>query len=309
MKKPANGAGVGKRSLWSVLWANRASYILVAPFMVIFFLFVVWPVILSFLLSFTSYNVLESPRFVGWNNYVRLFVSDDVFLKSVGNTFLLAVVTGPVSLLLSLLFAWIVNELPQKLRALMTLIFYAPSISGTMYTIWLIIFDGDVYGYLNSLLIHFGFIQDPIQWTKDPKYMMLVVVIVQLWVSLGTSFLTLRAGFSTVDRQYYEAGAVDGIRNRWQEFRYITFPLLTPHLMLSVILAITAAFGAEAVASTMTGFPSVNYATHTIMAHMKDYGTLRYERGYASAMVTLLFLVCIGVNRLAQKLLRKVGGD
>jgi len=297
-----------RQSKLSLIYNNRASYILMAPFMIIFMVFTVWPVFLSFLLGFTRFNVLEFPVFLGWSNYLKLFLNDDVFNRAVGNTLVFAILTGPVSLSLCILFAWIVNELPRKIRAFMTLVFYAPSISGMIFTIWLLIFNGDIYGYLNSGLLRTGIIQEPIQWTTNPQYMMPVVIIVQLWVSLGTSFLTLRAGFTTIDKQYYEAAAVDGIKNRWQEFWMITFPLLTPHLMLSAILAITAAFGVDGIATTMTGFPSTNYATHTVMTHLRDYGTIRYERGYASAIATLLFAFTISLNTVVQKWLRKVGG-
>jgi multiple sugar transport system permease protein len=285
----------------------REAYLLMLPFLVVFFVFTVWPVLLSIVLSFTSYNVLETPRFIGWQNYVRLFVQDEIFSVAVKNTLLFALVTGPVSYILCLLFAWIINELPRRTRTVMTLVFYAPSISGSIYTIWLLVFDGDMYGYLNSFLMKVGFISDPIQWLKNPQYMMAVVILVQLWVSLGTSFLTMRAGFTTIDKQYYEAGAIDGIKNRWQELWFITLPMMAPHLMLAAVLAITASFGAEQVATAMTGFPSTDYATHTVMHHMRDYGSIRYERGYASAIASLLFLTSIGVNRIVQRFLRKVG--
>lgn len=298
-----------KRKLTSFgkLKRYKEAYILMLPFMGVFTVFTVWPVLLSMLLSLTSYNVLEMPSFIGWQNYVRLFVRDEVFSIAVKNTLLFALITGPVSYILCLLFAWIINELPRRTRTIMTLVFYAPSISGSIYTIWLLVFDGDMYGYLNSFLMKAGFISDPVQWLKDPKYMMVVVIIVQLWVSLGTSFLTMRAGFTTIDKQYYEAGAIDGIKNRWQELWFITLPMMAPHLMLAAVLAITASFGAEQVATAMTGFPSTDYATHTIMHHMRDYGSIRYERGYASAIATILFLTSIGVNRLIQRFLRKVG--
>ena len=175
-----------------------------------------------------------------------------------------------------------VNEFRNPWRTILTVVFYAPTLSNAVFTIWLIVFDGDIYGYLNSILLKMGLISDPIQWTRDPKYMMMVVIIVQLWVSLGTSFLTLRAGFNTVDRQYYEAGNLDGIKNRFQELWYITLPM-------------------------MTGFPSVNYATHTIMHHLQDYSTIRYERGYASAIATVLFLFSLFANKLAQKFIGRIG--
>ncbi len=285
----------------------RTSYVMLAPFMLIFFTFTVVPVIATIGLSFTQFNVLEMPKFIGLDNFKRLFFVDDLFGTAVNNTLIFAIVTGPVSYFLCFVFAWMINDLPKHLRSFMTLVFYAPSISGALFTIWLIIFDGDIYGYLNSFLMNLGFISQPIQWLTDVRTMMGVVVVVQLWVSLGTSFLTMRAGFSTIDRQYYEAGAVDGLKNRWQELWYITIPMMSPHLMLSAVLSITAAFNSYNVAVSMTGFPSTNYATYSIMHMMIDYGTMRYERGYACAIATILFFTCLIINRLVQRALRKVG--
>lgn len=286
---------------------NYQGYLLMVPYLLIFITFTVWPVVMSLGLSFTTYNVFQAPKFLGFENYVNLFFNDAVFLTALQNTFLIALVVGPLSYGLSLFLAWMVNEFKNPWKTILTVIFYAPTLSSAVFTIWLIVFDGDIYGYLNSFLIKIGAIADPIQWRSDPKYMMTVVIIVQLWVSLGTSFLTLRAGFNTVDRQYYEAAGVDGVKNRFQELWYITLPMITPHLMISAILAITATFTAANVATVMTGFPSVNYATHTVMHHLQDYGTIRYERGYASAIATVLFIFSISANKLAQKLISRVG--
>ena len=289
------------------LYQYRHHYIMMLPFFLIFFTFIVWPVIMTVGLSLTNYNVLEMPRFVGWDNYVNLFVHDDIFGVALRNTLIFSLITGPVGFFLTLFFAWIINEMPKGLREIMTLIFYAPSISGSAFSIWLIIFDGDIYGYLNSFLLKFNVISEPILWLKDPRYMMIVVIVVQLWVSLGTSFLTMRAGFSTVDRSLYEAGLVDGIRNRWQELWHITLPAMAPHLVLSAILSITASFGAETVATVMTGFPSTGYATHTIMHHMRDYGFIRFQRGYACAIATILFILSISINKIVQRIIKRVG--
>ena len=286
---------------------NGSGYLMMTPYLLIFAVFTVWPVLLSLLLSFTTYNVFEAPRFLGFDNYVDLFFRDQVFLTALQNTFLISLIVGPVGYLLSLFLAWMVNEYKNPWKTLLTVVFYAPTLSNAVFTIWLIVFDGDIYGYLNSFLLGLGFITEPIQWRTDPTYMMAVVIVVQLWVSLGTSFLTLRAGFNTVDRQYYEAAALDGVRNRFQELWYVTLPMMAPHLMLSAVLSITATFTTANVATVMTGFPSVNYATHTVMHHLQDYATIRYERGYASAIATLLFLTMIGANQLVQRLLRKIG--
>ena len=300
-------ANIYKKTRIGYIRQNYRGYLLMLPYLLIFVTFTVWPVISAIGLSLTSFNVFESPKFLGFQNYVQLFFNDSVFLKSMQNTFLLSIVVGPVSYFLSLFLAWAVNELRNPWKTLLTVIFYLPTLSNATFTIWLIVFDGDIYGYLNSMLIKSGFIADPIQWTRDPRYMMMVVVIVQLWVSMGTSFLTLRAGFNTIDRQYYEAAGIDGVRNRFQELWYVTLPMMAPHLMLSAVLAITATFTTETVATVMTGFPSVNYATHTMMHHMQDFATIRYERGYASAIATVLFLFSLTANKISQKLISKVG--
>lgn len=297
----------GKEPFWKQIVRYRQHYIMLIPFFLIFIVFTVWPVIMSVILSFTNYNVFETPKFVGWDNYVNLLVNDDVFVTAFRNTIVFAIFAGPVSFFVSMFLAWIINELPKGIRELMTLVFYAPSISGNAFAVWMLIFDGDIYGYLNSFLLRLGFVSEPIIWLKDTRYMMAVVIIVQLWVSLGTSFLTMRAGFSTVDRSIVEAGLVDGIKNRFQELWHITLPAMTPHLILSVILSITGAFGAEAVITAMTGFPSTGYATHTIMHHLRDYGFIRFQRGYACAIAVILFLLCIAVNRLAQILVKRIG--
>ena len=144
---------VQKFSLRHEIWKNRASYLLMAPYFILFFLFTVIPVLMSIYLSFTYFNMLEAPRFVGWSNYIKLLLEDDIFIISLRNTLIFAVVTGPVSYMLCLLFAWIINEFRPKLRAVLTLVFYAPSICGNAYMVWNLILTGDRYGYLNGLLL------------------------------------------------------------------------------------------------------------------------------------------------------------
>lgn len=295
-----------KYTLWQMK-QHKASYAFMAPFMLIFVVFTVIPVIVSIVLSFTYYNVLQAPRFIGWENYRRLFVDDDIFMIAISNTFKFAVITGPFGLLLSFFASWVINEVPKKLKAILTFMFYAPSISGTVYMIWQIIFDGDMYGYANSFLMKYGFIQDPVQWFTDERYVLNLVILVQLWMSLGTGFLAMRAGFASVDTQYYEAAAVDGIRNRWQELWYLTIPMMAPHLMTAAVLQITSMFSNVGVAHALAGFPSTNYAAHLVMSHLQDYSSIRMERGYACAISVLLFLFMIGVNRLVVRFLKKVG--
>jgi len=296
-----------RQLLWKNIKKSKHYYILLSPYAILFLTFTIVPVIMSLGISFTYFNLLEPPRFIGLDNYIKLFLEDDVFIIALKNTLILAVVTGPLSYLLAFVFAWLINELRPKLRSFLTLIFYAPSISGNAFLMWLLIFSGDVHGYANAFLIKFGFIDNPILWLKDPDYMMLVIIIVQLWLSLGVSFLAFIAGLQSVDKTMYEAGAIDGIRNRWQELWFITLPAMKPQLMFGAVMQITTSLAIAAVSMQLVGFPSVQYAGHTIVTHLIDYGTVRYDLGYASAIATVLFLIMMSTNLIVRQILRKVG--
>lgn len=287
--------------------SNYISYLMLAPFAIIFITFVIAPVAIAIGLSFTYYNVLESPQWIGTQNYIRLLLSDDVFLIAVKNTFLFAAITGPISYFAALLFAWFINELPAKIRAFMVLIFYAPSISGNVYLIWSVMFSGDAYGYINGFLMKLGIAREPIQWLHDPKYMLGVIMVIVLWMSLGTGFLAFVAGLQSVDPTLYEAGLVDGIRNRWQELWFITLPSMKPMLLFGAVMSITSSFAVGDVTAALAGMPSTDYAAHTVINHLMDYGYIRFEMGYACAIATVLFLAMVGTNKVVQNLLKKVG--
>ena len=292
---------------WKEMKRNKTAYFMLAPFLILFIVFTVLPVVLSMFLSLTDFNMLEMPNWQGIKNYTRLFLDDEIFMLACQNTLIFAAVTGPVSYILSLLVAWFVNELPPKIRAVVTLIFYAPSISGQVYLIWKTLFSSDSYGWANANLMKLGIITQPILWFEDANYVMPLCIVVALWTSLGTAFLSFIAGFQTVDRSMYEAAAVDGIKNRWQELWYITLPTMRPQMMFGAVLAITNSFGFGGVVTALCGFPSVGYAAHTIMHHLDDYGGQRYEIGYASAIAVVLFIIMYGANVIIKKALSKVG--
>ena len=285
----------------------KVCYLFLAPYAILFFTFFILPICTSIYYGFTYYNILEAPRFVGFQNYINLVLQDEVFLTSVKNTFVIAVITGPVGYILSFVFAWFINELPKWLRAIAVVIFYAPSIAGNAYTIFSIIFRGDAYGYLNSILLDFGIINAPLLWLTDPKYIMPVLIIVILWMSMGTGFLSFVAGFQGIDKSMYEAGYVDGVRNRWQELYHITLPSMKPMLLFGAVMSITSAFNVCDVPRALAGFPSTDYAARTVVTHLFDYGFSRFEMGYASAIATLLFLVMILCKKFISAALEKVG--
>lgn len=285
---------------------NKQLYFMVLPYALLFIMFIIVPIIASVILSFTSYNMFQMPRFIGMDNYINLFVDDTVFLTAVKNTFVFALFTGPFSYFLCFLMAWLINEFPKTVRVVLTLVFYAPSLSASTYFIWKYIFSGDAYGVINSFLMNFGFIDEPVQWLADTSTNLIVLMIVQIWMSLGTSFLSFIAGFQGIDRSLYEAAEVDGISNRWQELTYITFPMLKPQLLFSAIMQIVNSFSVSAISSSLCGFPSTNYSAHTIVLHIQDYGSIRYEMGYACAISVMLFIVMVLIRRLIDFLLRYI---
>lgn len=307
-KRPVKRSEVSKlRWTWEEMKNNKTAYFMLAPFFLLFIIFTILPVFLSMLLSLTDFNMLQMPHWMGISNFTRLFLDDDIFILACQNTLIFAAITGPVSYLLSLLIAWFINELPPKIRAVVTLVFYAPSISGQVYLIWKTLFSSDSYGWVNATLIDLGVISEPILWFENAEYVMPLCIVVALWTSLGTAFLSFIAGFQTIDRSMYEAAAVDGIKNRWQELWYITLPTMRPQLMFGAVLAITNSFGFGAVVNALCGFPSVDYAAHTIMHHLDDYGGQRYEIGYASAIAVVLFVIMFASNIIIKKALSKVG--
>ena len=292
---------------WFLIRKNKTAYFMIAPFMILFFLFTIIPVFLSLVLSFTSFNMLEWPKFIFMDNYITLFLDDELFITALKNTLIFAAITGPVSYILSFVVAWFINELSPKIRAIVTLIFYAPSISGNVYLIWATLFSSDPYGWANAILMKLGFIDTPILWFQNAKYVMPLCIIVALWMSLGTAFLSFIAGLQGINKSLYEAGAIDGVRNRWQELWYITLPSMKPQLMFGAILSITGAFGFGPVVTALAGNPSVDYVAYTLNHHLTEYQGTRWEVGYASAISFLLFLMMIGCNVLITKLIAKVG--
>ena len=292
---------------WKMVKRSKTFYLFLAPYAILFFLFYIIPVVSSLVLSFTYYNVLEPPNFVGLRNYSNLILADDVFLIAIKNTFLIAAITGPIGYIAAFLFAWFINELPRYIRAFDVIVFYAPTISGQVYLIWSIMFSGDAYGYVNAFLLNLGLINEPILWLTNPKYMMPVIMVVILWMSLGTGFLGFVAGLQGIDQTMFEAGYIDGVRNRWQELWFITLPNMKPMLMFGAVMSITQSFGVADVTMQLAGFPSTDYAAETVVTHLIDYGSIRFEMGYASAIATLLFLTMILSNKAIQAMLRRVG--
>lgn len=309
MAKTNSEAPMIKQGKWKYTWhmmkTNKACYAMLLPFMSLFIIFTVAPVVMSLPMGFTNFNMIETPKFVGLSNFYTLFLNDDVFLIAVRNTLIFAIFTGPFSYILSFIIAWLINEMNAFLKTFFTFVFYAPSMTTSVYVTWQLILSGDSYGYLNAVLIDLGILNEPAQWLTDTNYILTVVIIVQLWMSMGAGFLAIRAGFQNIDKSMYEAGAIEGIKNRWQELFYITIPSMGPQLLFAAVIQISASFTVGVVGQNLVGLPSTDYAAHTIMNHATDYGNIRYEMGYASAICFVLFAAMLLANKGINWLLGK----
>ena len=309
MAKTNPEAPMIKQGKWKYTWhmmkTNKACYAMLLPFMSLFIIFTVVPVVMSLPMGFTNFNMIETPKFVGLSNFYTLFLNDDVFLIAVRNTLIFAIFTGPFSYILSFIIAWLINEMNAFLKTFFTFVFYAPSMTTSVYVTWQLILSGDSYGYLNAVLIDLGILNEPAQWLTDTNYILTVVIIVQLWMSMGAGFLAIRAGFQNIDKSMYEAGAIEGIKNRWQELFYITIPSMGPQLLFAAVIQISASFTVGVVGQNLVGLPSTDYASHTIMNHATDYGNIRYEMGYASAICFVLFAAMLLANKGINWLLGK----
>jgi multiple sugar transport system permease protein len=279
----------------------RTLYLFMIPFGILFLIFVIAPVLTAAFLSFTYFNVLEPPRWIGLSNYRLLFVEDDVFTIAIKNTLLFSFLTGPLSYAISFTLAWFINRL--RFRRAYTLAFYAPSITSSiaMSVIWLYVFANDRYGLLNYLLIELGLANEPVLWLREQSTILPVIIVISLWMSMGTSFLVFLAGLQDVPQELYEAGAVDGVQNALQEVFYITLPVMRPQLLFGAVMAIVNSFAVFEIAVQVAGLPSPLYAGHTIVAHLYDFAFIRFEMGYASAIAVVLFALTFALGRWAMQ--------
>lgn len=272
-----------------------SSYLFLSPYLILFFLFIVLPVVMAVILSLTDFNAVEFPSFIGLKNYITLLTQDSVFMQYVlPNTIKFALIAGPIGYFLSFILAWMLAQIPKKPRTVLALILYSPSMTAgvAMTVVWTILFSGDQTGYLNSLLINLGIISDPIQWLQSPQYLMPIMMIVTLWSSMGVGFLAMLAGVLNINSEIYEAGYIDGISNRFQEIIHITIPSMKPQMLFGAVMSVVGTFQAGAIGVQLSGTnPTPQYAGQLIVNHIEDFGFIRYEMGYAAAISVVLLLL------------------
>lgn len=290
-------------------WAKRegSAYLFLAPYLILFVLFIVIPVVAAIGLSFTNFDSVNLPKFIGLKNYIALLTSDAVFMQYVvPNTLKFSLIAGPLGYALSFIMAWMLAQIQHKPRTILALILYSPSMTSgvAMGVIWKVLFNGDQSGYLNSLLMQWGLITEPIQWLQSTEYLMPVMIIVTLWSSMGVGFLSILAGILNINQEVYEAGYIDGIKNRFQEIIHITIPSMKPQMLFAAVMAVVSTFQAGSIGVTLSGSnPTPQYAGQLALNHIEDYGFLRYEMGYASAISVVLLAFIWICSKVVTKLL------
>ena len=203
------------------------SYALLSPYLMLFSVFILVPVIMTVGLSFTNFDVINTPKANGITNYVYLFTQDTVFMKFVlPNTFLYAIVVGVGGYVLSFLIAWMLAQIQALPRTLLSLCIYVPSMLGQVFigVIWRTVFSGDQGGWMNAILLQLGWIDQPIQFLLTGDYFMLIMIVVSLWSSMGIGFLSMISGILNINREIYEAAYIDGLRNRFQDRAHQSAP-------------------------------------------------------------------------------------
>ncbi len=286
-------------------WWNHVGvgWAFMLPFLVLFILFSVIPVLTSIRYCFTYYDMVRPAEWTGLENYRYMFLEDDIFATAFANTFKLAILTGPTGYILSFFFAWVINNL--KYKTFWVLAFYTPTmVSGTAVgLIWMTLFGNTRLGYLNYALLKMGLIAEPIAFTQTKEWIVPIIVIISLWLSLGGNFLIFFAGLQNVRKELYEAAAIDGVENPYQELWYITLPMMKPQLLYTAITSITSAFAVGDICTTVAGNPSPDYCVHTLSLHIADYAGARLEVGYACALSLVMFAITFTLGKFIMKLL------
>ena len=301
-KKPSSTHGRKPKS-------DRVAYLFIAPYALLFSLFIVIPVAVAIALSFTNFNTIQAPSFVGFMNYVNLLTRDAIFMQYVlPNTILFAVIVGPGGYLLSFFLAWCLSQISKGPRTVLALLLYSPSMTNgvAMTVVWRILFSGDERGYLNALLLKLGWISEPIAFLQSSEYLMPVMIVVALWSSMGVGFLAMLAGMMNIDETMYEAGSIDGIRNRLQEVFYITIPLMKPQMLFGMVMAVVNTFQVGYIGVSLSGAnPTPQYAGQLIVNLIEDYGFIRYEMGYASAASVVLLIMIYVITKESGKIFKE----
>ncbi|MDR2505677.1 MAG: sugar ABC transporter permease [Oscillospiraceae bacterium] len=295
-----------------MITGKKTPYLFLLPYLLLFSLFIVVPTVMAIALSFTSFNAVQTPAFVGLTNYINLLTQDTIFLQYVlPNTIVFALIVGPAGYMLAFFLAWSLAQLTKVPRTILALIIYSPSMTmGVALTVvWRMVFLGSQAGIANYLAMQLGVITEPILWMLNTQTIMPIVIVVALWSSMGVGFLAMLAGVLNISPELYEAGAIDGIRNRMQEVFYITIPSMKPQMLFGAVMSIVGAFQAGNIGVMLTGSnPTPMYAAQLMVNHIEDYGFARYEMGYAASVSVCLLGIIYAFSYVTRKLFTEKEG-
>lgn len=290
-----------KRGFWEELNRQKLSFLFISPALILFLVFVIIPIFTSLYWSFTEYNVLQPPRWVGWQNYQEILFQDTRFWKAIANTVLYVVVVVPVGIVISLALALAIDQ-DIKMRNFFRTIFFIPAVTSVIAisVIWKWLFAGEKYGLINHFLIQIGL--QPINWLVSPAWLLPAIMIMSVWAGAGYNMILFLAGLQTIPTSFYEAAEIDGA-STWNKFWYITLPLLRPTMLFVGIMSVIASFQVFDQVYIMTGgqggLGGVLDSALTVVAYLYDTGFQKFKMGYASALAYLVF-ACVFIVTLIQ---------
>jgi len=296
-----------KKSFIRRIIEQRYSYLFIAPVAVLFFVFVFIPVIASLFLSFTKYNVLSSPQWVGLDNYRQIFFNDPRFWKALRNTSLYVLGVVPISIWISLLLAVAIDQ-KIRFKNLYKALFFMPVVTSVIAisVIWKWLFAGGKFGLINHWLMKFGI--NPIDWIMSPTWTLPAIMIMSIWAGLGYNMILILAGLQTIPKTLYEAAEIDGAGD-WHKFWRITLPLLRPTLLFVVIMSAINSFQVFEQVYVMTrgtgeGVGGILDCALSLVAYLYERGFERFDMGYASAIAYILFGIIFIITLFNLKVVR-----
>jgi len=276
-------------------------YMFIAPNLALFSVFVFFPLLYAFYISLREWSLIDTPRYVGLENYARL-ANDALFWQSLQNTVVYSVATVPMSLAIGLTLAVALNR-DLLGRTILRSIFFLPVVISNVATAviaaWLF---NDNYGVINMLMQHVGLM--PVAWLSSPRWALFSLIVTTLWTRIGFCMLVYLAALQSISPTYYDAARMDGA-SRWQQFRFVTWPLLRPATFLLLILGVIHSFQVFDLIYVMTG-GGPGFSTTMIVQYIYQAAFVSSEMGYASAMGVVLFIVILLFTLLQWRVNRRV---
>ncbi|MFH1798726.1 MAG: sugar ABC transporter permease [Candidatus Omnitrophota bacterium] len=293
-------------SFISKLNKQKGSYLFIALPALLFFVFQLAPVFISFFWSFTRYDVVHAPRFVGLENYKNILFNDPLFWKAVFNTVVYVIGVVPIGICLSLVLAVAIDQ-KIKFKNFFKSIFFLPTVTAivAVSVIWKWLYAGEKYGLFNYVIMKFGF--HPIDWLASPNWTLPSIMIMSIWAGVGYNMILFLAGLQTIPHVMYEAAEIDGA-GFWKKFFHITLPLLKPTIVFVSMMSFIFSFQVFEQVYIMTGgqggIGGVLNSALTIVAYLYDKGFQKFHMGYASALAYIIFFWIFVLTMINKRLMR-----